>query len=81
MRSTVPINIAIALLLILAFTRGVTRRLKVIVDHARQLAKREPIVSAVAGDDELSYLDVILQKTCANLIESENFPGRGGKAT
>jgi signal transduction histidine kinase len=66
-----PINIAIAFLLIIVFTRGVARRLDIIVEHAKQLPKRKPIVYTVSGHDELNYLDLILQKTCANLIESE----------
>jgi signal transduction histidine kinase len=67
----IPINIAIAALMIIAFTRGVTSRLDVLVDHARKLPKREPILWPVEGDDELAALDLILQKTCEELIECE----------
>jgi signal transduction histidine kinase len=63
-------NLLFATLLIVFFSQNVTKRLNVLVDHARNLPKREPIASTVSGDDELSYLDLILQRTAGQLIES-----------
>lgn len=63
-------NLLFATLLIVVFSQSVTKRLNVLVDHARSLPKREPIVSSVSGDDELAYLDTVLQSTSGRLIES-----------
>ncbi len=62
-------NLLFATLLIAFFSQNVTKRLNVLVAHARNLPKREPIVSTVSGDDELSYLDLILQRTTGQLRE------------
>ncbi|CAN5373873.1 hypothetical protein BH10CYA1_BH10CYA1_20360 [soil metagenome] len=63
-------NLLFATLLIVVFSQSVAKRLNILVEHARSLPKREPIVSSVSGDDELEYLDTVLQSTSGRLIES-----------
>lgn len=63
-------NLLFATLLIVFFSQSVTKRLNILVEHARSLPKKEPIVSSVSGDDELAYLDTVLQSTSGRLIES-----------
>ncbi len=63
-------NLLFSTLLIVVFSQSVVKRLNILVEHARSLPKREPIVSSVSGDDELAYLDTVLQSTSGRLIES-----------
>lgn len=63
-------NLLFATMLIVVFSQSVSKRLNILVEHARNLPKKEPIVSSVSGDDELAYLDTVLQNTSGRLIES-----------
>jgi signal transduction histidine kinase len=63
-------NLLFATILIVVFSQSVTKRLNVLVDHARKLPKREPLEATVSGIDELAYLDTVLQHTSERLIES-----------
>jgi signal transduction histidine kinase len=63
-------NLLFATLLIVVFSQSVTKRLNELVEHARKLPKREPFEASVSGDDELAYLDTVLQSTSERLIAS-----------
>lgn len=63
-------NLVFATILIVLFGQNVTRRLNVLVEHARMLPRKEPVEATVSGDDELAYLDTVLQGTSSSLIES-----------
>lgn len=63
-------NLLFATILIVVFGQSVTKRLNILVEHARKLTKREALEATVSGDDELAYLDTVLQRTSERLIES-----------
>jgi PAS domain S-box-containing protein len=51
------LNIAMALLIGLFFTRAIAARLKVILDNIDRLSQRRPLNEHLRGEDELSTLD------------------------
>ncbi|RTL45375.1 MAG: HAMP domain-containing histidine kinase [Candidatus Melainabacteria bacterium] len=63
-------NLVFATIVIVVFGLSITRRLNVLVEHARMLPKKEPVEATVSGDDELAYLDTVLEGTSSRLIES-----------
>ncbi len=53
----IVVNIAMALVLFLAFTRHITRRLKVLENNSSRLARNEELNPLLAGNDEIAKLD------------------------
>src|SRR5262249_31084079 len=53
----VAFNVVLTIFLALFFSKGITRRLGVLTENARRLAKRETLIAPVTGADEIARLD------------------------
>ncbi|HEY9788201.1 MAG TPA: HAMP domain-containing sensor histidine kinase [Candidatus Obscuribacterales bacterium] len=53
----VILNVALALSLALFFSRGITKRLSVLVDNTFRLASHKPLNERLSGEDEIAELD------------------------
>lgn len=62
-------NILLAVSLAFYFNRGTTRRLGLVMDNTRRLAKREPLLPPVGGGDEIAHLDGFF-RTMADELET-----------
>ena len=67
----VVINVLVAILLGLSFTRGITGRLEVVIDNTLRLGHRQQLQSPLEGSDEISYLDKTFHEVAKALRESE----------
>jgi CHASE3 domain sensor protein len=65
------LNIIMALLIGLFFTRSIGARLKVILDNTNRLSRRQPLNTQLRGEDELSLLDNAFHTMSARLIHDE----------
>lgn len=65
-------NVIIAVALSLYFTRGTTRRLGVLMDNTRRVAKREKLNPSVSGADEIADLDRVFHEMVDDLVRAEN---------
>ena len=65
------LNIIMALLIGLFFTRSIGARLKVILDNTNRLSRRQPLNLQLRGEDELSLLDNAFHTMSARLIRDE----------
>jgi signal transduction histidine kinase len=65
------VNIVMALLIGLFFTRTIGARLKVILDNTSRLSRRQPLNDKLGGEDELSLLDSAFHNMSERLIRDE----------
>jgi PAS domain S-box-containing protein len=70
--AALPLNVALAILMALFFTRSITSRLDVLVDNTRRLRKRLPLNSTLLGNDEISQLDLTFHEMADALLKDEN---------
>ncbi|MBX9685494.1 MAG: CHASE3 domain-containing protein [Candidatus Obscuribacterales bacterium] len=69
----VVLNVVLAFFLALYFSRSVTRRLLIVRENTERLARRQLLVPAIGGTDEISDLDAAFHKTAKRLEELEQF--------
>jgi len=65
------VNVVIALALLRYFTLGITRRVEVLADNTRKLARKEPLATAIGGNDEIAVLDNSFHQMAGELKEAE----------
>ncbi|MFA7339199.1 MAG: histidine kinase dimerization/phospho-acceptor domain-containing protein [Candidatus Obscuribacterales bacterium] len=53
----VALNIVVAIVLALLFTRSITSRLNIVEDNSLRLRQRKPLRAPLRGDDEIALLD------------------------
>ncbi len=63
-------NVVLAVILTIAFNRGISRRLAALMDNAARLPQGLRFGPPLSGDDELSQLDNILRQASAELAEA-----------
>ena len=61
--------VVIALVMVLAFSRGFARRIEVLGGNARRLAEGKPLAPPVGGSDEISQLDAVFHAMARSLAE------------
>jgi len=64
------LNILLAIFMARFFYNGITGRIKILTENALKLAKQEPLNPALAGSDEVAYLDRVFHDMAAALAES-----------
>lgn len=64
-------NIVLALFLAIYFTRGVTRRLAVLMDNTGRVADGLPLNPPVGGTDEIAHLDAVFTNMAGALASAE----------
>ncbi|MBU6454845.1 MAG: PAS domain-containing protein [Cyanobacteria bacterium REEB67] len=65
------VNIAMALLLALFFTRNIAARLRVILQNTDRLSRRQLLNARLNGNDELTRLDAAFHQMSSQLIQDE----------
>lgn len=65
-------NFALALIIAFLFNIGIIRRLSVLTENSQRLARRQGLLGAVSGDDEIAYLDSALHQASEELESAEN---------
>lgn len=65
----VLVNVILAFALVFYFNRATIKRLQVLVDNTRKLAKKEPLNPVLAGEDEMAVLDKGFHATAKSLEE------------
>jgi PAS domain S-box-containing protein len=63
-------NIVLALVLVVYFNRGTTRRLMVLLDNTMRLASGKELNPPLKGSDEIAHLDRTFQRMAAALSEA-----------
>ncbi len=66
----IVLNILLAIFMARFFYNGITGRVKILTENALKLAKQEPLNPALAGSDEVAYLDRVFHDMAAALTES-----------
>ncbi len=64
---------ALAIFIVVNFTREITDRLKIVVENASRLPRREKLNELIQGTDEISYLDSVLHQAADKLEQSAQF--------
>lgn len=64
------LNVLLSLFMAQLFYTGITGRLKILTDNAIRLAKSEPLNPALAGSDEVAYLDSVFHEMAGALAEA-----------
>lgn len=64
------LNVLLSLLMAHLFYTGITGRLMILIDNAIRLAKNEPLNPAIAGTDEVAYLDRVFHEMAGALAEA-----------
>lgn len=64
------LNVLLSLLMAHLFYTGITGRLMILIDNAIRLARNEPLNPAIAGTDEVAYLDRVFHEMAAALAEA-----------
>lgn len=54
-------------------SRGITNRLRLVMDNTVRIAKRQPLHPVINGSDEIAELDRVLHRTADQLAELEKF--------
>jgi len=67
----VGLNIILAIALAMFFSKGITKRLEVMTDNSRRVARGEPLSKPVDGVDEIAQLDKTFHKMVDDLTEAE----------
>lgn len=65
------VNLAFAVALTMLFSRGITRRLEVMLDNTLRLARRDPLNPRVGGSDEIAQLDRVFHDVADALAEAD----------
>lgn len=63
-------NLLIAICLLFAFNKDITKRLKMLVDNAKVMGESSKLHNMVGGKDELSYLDLMLHHAQEELLKA-----------
>lgn len=63
-------NVAVAVLLLLVFVRGITSRLQLVLDNTRLLTNGKPLKPALPNSDEIGYLDRVFHDMADTLAET-----------
>ncbi len=66
-------NLLLAAALILFFNKDMSQRLKLLVDNAQRLPRRQALNMLVSGDDELTYLDTAMHQAADDLQKAFDF--------
>lgn len=64
------LNVLLSLLMAHLFYTGITGRLRILTDNAIRLARNEPLNPAIAGTDEVAYLDAVFHEMAGALVEA-----------
>jgi len=67
----VVVNVILAFLMALFFTRSITRRLSTLVENSQRLAARQELLPALRGTDEIAVLDHTFHDMAESLAEVE----------
>ena len=65
----ITINILLAVGMVLFFTKGITKRLALVVDNTNRLAHQEQLNPPLGGEDEIAHLDRVFHEMSATLTE------------
>lgn len=65
------VNVVLAILMALFFTKGITARINILVSNTQRLAKGEKLNPLLGGKDEISLLDQSFHKMTQDLKELE----------
>ncbi len=63
------LNIVLALSLALFFSRGITRRLRVLIDNTLRLSRAQKLHPPLGGSDEIAHLDKVFHTMVSDLRE------------
>jgi PAS domain S-box-containing protein len=66
----IAMSIVIALLLVVVFQQGTTRRLKTLIDNSIRLGRGQELSPLLAGNDEIAFIDRTFHEAAAALKES-----------
>jgi len=66
-------NLMLTLIIVLLFSKSFSNRLKVLVENARRLPKKQELNAPLKGADELAYLDDSLHQTAVELHRAAEF--------
>lgn len=66
-------NVSLGFILAYYFSQSVAKRLLVVRENTSRLARRQSLVPAIGGDDEIAELDQAFHKTADELEELEQF--------
>lgn len=64
------INALLCLVLARFFTRSITSRIDVLITNSKRLAKNEPLIPVMGGEDELAQLDCTFHQMTEDLLEA-----------
>lgn len=67
----VGVNVIVAIVLAMFFSKGITERLEVMTQNSRRVAKGEPLNEPVDGVDEIAQLDQTFHRMVDELNEAE----------
>lgn len=67
----VVINLVLAVALVYFFSKGIVRRIRVMIDNTKKIAESEPLNPIVDGSDEIAELDQFTHKMADALKVSE----------
>ncbi len=67
----VLVNVILTLALAMFFSKEITRRIGTVIDNSRRLANKQPLLSAVGGNDEVTELDSVFHQMAQALALSE----------
>jgi signal transduction histidine kinase len=67
------VNISLAGILALYFTKSVSSRLLIVQENTSRLARKQQLVPSIEGDDEIAELDQAFHKAADELKELEQF--------
>jgi signal transduction histidine kinase len=71
--SGVAINIVLAVILGLSFTKGIVKRLSIMIDNTQQLAAGKPLNEPLTGSDEITRLDRTFHEMADGLKEVDRW--------
>lgn len=67
----VSVNIVVAILLAIFFSKNITRRLSIVMDNSHRLGKRAQLNNPVGGSDEIAQLDNVFHEMAQVLKNTE----------
>ncbi len=67
----VGLNIVLAVILAMFFSKGITKRLEIMTENSQRVAKGEPLSEPVGGEDEIAQLDRTFHKMVDDLNQAE----------
>jgi len=64
-------SIVITVILVRFFAKGITQRLIILIENYKRFGQKQPLLSAVGGDDEISDLDANFHSMAQQLTQAE----------